>query len=155
MAAGKLLHSFSNHQKAITCLAYDGTSSRLISGSLDGFVKMYNVQNYEVVYSLKMSAPVMSVAMAPDNKCLAIGLADGTLAVRHRREARNAFQPRKRMPRPGSFGYQMRGKNELPETDALVVGAAKKTKLRPYDKLLKSFQFQAAVDLVLQVLACL
>jgi len=150
VAAGKLLHSFSNHQKAITCLAYDGSSSRLISGSLDGFVKMYNVQNYEVVYSLKMSAPVMSVAMAPDNKCLAIGLSDGTLAVRHRREARNAFQPRKRMPRPGSFGYQMRGKNELPETDALVVGAAKKTKLRPYDKLLKSFQFQAAVDLVLQ-----
>eukprot|EP00656_Telonema_subtile_P043750 TRINITY_DN50068_c0_g1_i1.p1 TRINITY_DN50068_c0_g1~~TRINITY_DN50068_c0_g1_i1.p1 ORF type:complete len:371 (+),score=73.18 TRINITY_DN50068_c0_g1_i1:73-1185(+) len=87
---GKLLHAFSNHQKAVTSLCFDGTSGRLLSGSLDGFVKMYDVQSYNVTYSLKMSAPVMSVGMSPDNKCLAVGLADGTLAIRHRPESRRA-----------------------------------------------------------------
>eukprot|EP00658_Telonema_sp_P-2_P013680 TRINITY_DN15183_c0_g1_i2.p1 TRINITY_DN15183_c0_g1~~TRINITY_DN15183_c0_g1_i2.p1 ORF type:complete len:530 (-),score=100.77 TRINITY_DN15183_c0_g1_i2:220-1809(-) len=145
---GKLLHSFSNHQKAITSLCFDGTSGRLLSGSLDSFVKIYDVQSYNVTYSLKMSAPVMSVAMAPDNKCLAVGLADGTLAIRHRPESRPDQKP-KRSARAGSFGYQMRGKNSQPEKGDLVVATVGKPKLRPYDKLLKSFQFQAATDEVL------
>lgn len=148
-AGGKLLHAFSNHQKAITSLCFDGTSGRLISGALDGFVKIYDVQSYEVTYSIKMPGPVMSVGVAPDNKCLAIGMADGTLAIRHRPDSLPGSHQRKRAARPGSFAFQMRGKNALPSQDDLVLGAARKPKLRASEKLLKSFQFQGAVDEVL------
>jgi U3 small nucleolar RNA-associated protein 15 len=48
LAGGRLLHSFSNHQKAITCLAFDGEGKRLLSGSIDHHVKIYNVTNYKV-----------------------------------------------------------------------------------------------------------
>ena len=40
LGGGKLLHTFSNHQKNVTGLAFDGTGSRLLSCGLDGHVKV-------------------------------------------------------------------------------------------------------------------
>ena len=40
LCGGKLLHTFSSHQKNITGMAFDGTGSRLLSCGLDGHVKV-------------------------------------------------------------------------------------------------------------------
>lgn len=44
----RALHTFSNHQKTITCLRFDSTHTRLLSGSLDRQVKIYDVKDYRV-----------------------------------------------------------------------------------------------------------
>ena len=45
---GRLLHTLANHQKTVTCLALDGTGTRLLSGGLDRHVKIYNLENFKV-----------------------------------------------------------------------------------------------------------
>lgn len=82
VGGGQLLHTFSAHQKvrcglvvdfrgfphsffyaqAITSLSLDGTGTRLLSGGLDGHVKVYDLGTYEVAHGFKYSAPVLSVA---------------------------------------------------------------------------------------------
>lgn len=44
---GRLLHTLANHQKTVTCLALDGTGSRLLTGGLDRHVKIYNLENFK------------------------------------------------------------------------------------------------------------
>lgn len=86
LAGGKLVHTFSNHQKvaspcipavvlvlidtpalvlqSITALCLDGTGTRLLSASLDCHVKVYDLQSYDVVFGVKYPAPILSLAIA-------------------------------------------------------------------------------------------
>jgi len=64
LGGGKLLHTLSNHQKTITCLSFDGTGQRLLSGSLDHQIKIYNTSDYEVVYSVKYPSPIVSLGVS-------------------------------------------------------------------------------------------
>ena len=52
-SGGQLLHSFSNHQKTVTALAVDGTGSRLLSGGLDGHIKIHDLTTYRISHALK------------------------------------------------------------------------------------------------------
>jgi U3 small nucleolar RNA-associated protein 15 len=63
-SSGRLLHLASNHQKTITSMCLDGSSSRVLTASLDRHVKIYNVSDYQVVHSVKYPAPVLSVAIS-------------------------------------------------------------------------------------------
>lgn len=54
----------SNHQKTVTCLAFDSTASRLLSGGLDQMVKVYDVNTYKVVHTMRYPAPVLSLAVS-------------------------------------------------------------------------------------------
>ncbi|TPX33199.1 hypothetical protein SmJEL517_g03855 [Synchytrium microbalum] len=62
MAGGRPVQTISSSQKAETCLAFDGTSTRLVSGHLDHHVKVYNLQDYKVVISIKYPAPILCVS---------------------------------------------------------------------------------------------
>jgi U3 small nucleolar RNA-associated protein 15 len=53
LTGGQLLHSFSNHQKTVTALAVDGTGSRLLSGGLDGHIKIHDLTTYRICHALK------------------------------------------------------------------------------------------------------
>ncbi|KAF9285600.1 snoRNA-binding rRNA-processing protein [Mortierella antarctica] len=64
LAGGRPMHSLSNHQKTVTSMCFDNSYSRLLTGSLDHHVKVYNVQDYSVVHSVKYPAPIMSVAIS-------------------------------------------------------------------------------------------
>jgi U3 small nucleolar RNA-associated protein 15 len=64
LSGGRALHLVANHQKTITSMCFDGSSSRLLTGSLDQHVKIYNVMDYKVVHSIKYPAPVMSVGIS-------------------------------------------------------------------------------------------
>jgi U3 small nucleolar RNA-associated protein 15 len=86
--------------------------SRLISGSLDQHLKIYDVVDYSVVHTIKYNAPILCSALSvplppssllslhrtshsdcvcvcvcrtqPDNTHLVTGLSDGMLSIRHR-----------------------------------------------------------------------
>jgi len=88
-----MIRSVSNHQKAITTLAFNVRSqhlgrnfcmsssgqsiqtssggnmlkaygSRLISGSLDQHLKIYNIVDYTVVHTIKYNAPILCSALS-------------------------------------------------------------------------------------------
>jgi U3 small nucleolar RNA-associated protein 15 len=84
LAGGRLVHEFSHHQKTITSLCLDTSSSRLMSASLDHMVKFYDVATYEVVHSTKYPEPILSMALSPDASKLAVGQTSGQLIVRRR-----------------------------------------------------------------------
>lgn len=64
VGGGRVVNSLSNHQKTITSLALDASCTRLLTGSLDHHVKVYDVQNYKVAHSIKYPAPILSVALS-------------------------------------------------------------------------------------------
>lgn len=61
---GQVLHSARNHQKTITSMCFDAMHSRVLTGSLDHHVKIYDVKDYHVTYSIKYPAPILSVGIS-------------------------------------------------------------------------------------------
>ncbi|KAJ8662044.1 hypothetical protein O0I10_002376 [Lichtheimia ornata] len=154
LAGGRCMHTVSSHQKTITSMCFDGSASRLLTGSLDHHVKIFNVQDYKVVHSIKYSAPIMSVAMSPDDTHLVAGMANGYLSIRKRQvnsEEKAAKSRKQEQLRSGAYKYFMRGKSSVPEQDAFVVERTRKTRLNQYDKYLKSFEYHNALDEVLRL----
>lgn len=62
--AGRLLSKISQHHKTVTCLALASDNKRLLSGSLDRHIKIYDVDTYSVVHTLDYPAPVLCMAVA-------------------------------------------------------------------------------------------
>ena len=179
LGGGRLVTEWSNHQKTITTMCLDGTSSRILTGGLDGHVKIHDVKTYEVAHGLKYDKPILSMAVAPDNSRLVVGMVDGTLSVRNREmkihhgledyssAASEAAAKEvggeeidlkevgmlKRHEGPrlfgGTFKFLARGKNAKAGEDDYLVEVRKKKRLQPYDKLLKQFNHRGALDAVL------
>lgn len=63
-ASSHLLQFAESHQKTITSLCFDGKESRVITGSLDQMVKVWDADDLKVLNSFKYSAPIMSVAVS-------------------------------------------------------------------------------------------
>lgn len=84
LGGGRLLRRLENHQKTVTSarvVAHAGSSvepgARLVTGSLDGHVKVYSLDDFRVTHASRYPAPVLSVGVAPDSTSMAVGLADG------------------------------------------------------------------------------
>ena len=154
VGGGRLVHDFTSHQKLVTSLSLDGTSTRLLSAGLDGFVKVYELGAFNVTHQLRFAAPVLCMAMAPDNSRLVVGCTDGSLHIRQRAFTMGeSLLERKEAAvlRSGSFRYFLRGRgaeaaagvDEVPVRDT-------KPSLRPHDKLLKAFRFGEALRAALK-----
>lgn len=144
------MYTFSNHQKTITSLCFDADCKRLLSGSLDRQVKVYDVQDYSVVHSFKYSGPILSIGLSPNDTHLVAGMATGLLSIRHRKLIEGAtVSVAKRNPRAGSFRFFVRGHDHKPDPRDFRVEVKKKKKLSAYDNLLKKFKFHEALDTVL------
>jgi len=64
LGGGRLMRTLSNHQKTITDLCFDSSYSRILTASLDHHVKIYNVEDYKVVHSVKYPAPLLCVGLS-------------------------------------------------------------------------------------------
>ena len=153
LAGGRLVAAFSNHQKTITSLCFDGQCTRLLSASLDRHVKIYDVKDYKVVHSMHYPSPILCMGISANNKHVVVGMSDGLLSIKYRTQSiedgKTAVESRT-APRPGSYRYFVRGKNKKPEQGDFVVESSRKTKLSAHDKFLKQFEYTNALDSVLQ-----
>ena len=61
---GKCLRALSNHQKTVTCATFDGSKRRVLTGGLDQMVKVYDVEDWKVVHTMRYPAPVLSLAVS-------------------------------------------------------------------------------------------
>lgn len=181
MMGGRGLKAVSNHQKTITSLALsmstgaEGSSlpdsesggMRLLSAGLDGLVKVYDpARDYKVVHTMRYPSPILSMAISPEERELAVGMADGTLCVRKRdvrkaeEEARavernaitggggglEAFLPYASEAREGAEARR----SALSKGDDVRAETVRVRKLKPYDKLMKAFRYSEALDATLR-----
>lgn len=199
MMGGRGLKALSNHQKGITSMALSmntgaegpaagGLDSsdagmRLLSAGLDGLVKVYDpAKDYRVVHTMRYPSPILTLAISPEERELAVGMADGTLCVR-KREVKKTEEEARALERSaytaqgaGGVGgggleaflpYASSGmaggeddasrrleaqarRNALLAQDDVRGETIRARRLKPYDKLMKSFRYSQALDAVLR-----
>lgn len=149
LSGGRLLHSFSSHQKTITSIGLDGTGTRLLTGSLDGHLKIYDLKTYEVTHGFKYKSALLAFGMSPTNSHLLTGGADGMLSVR-RRNVKKAelqdMQSRQAIIRGGTYKYFIRGKNAKPAPNDFTVASTRHKRIAPYDRALRKFDYKKALN---------
>ncbi|KAG9101838.1 hypothetical protein FS749_002732 [Ceratobasidium sp. UAMH 11750] len=172
IAGGRCVRALSNHQKSITSLAFDGNASRLLTGGLDHMVKVYDVSTYRVVHTMRYPAPILSLAVSPDDTHIAAGMSDGSLSVRRRQLKPSKDSAATKTDSAGAYDFYMsggsfalgsKGASSRPKTqskgkgpattgilDELRVEQRRQKRLRDYDRLLKTFKYAAALDAVLR-----
>lgn len=89
IVAAKPLHLLQNHQKTVTSLALASHGRRLLSGALDGHVKVFDTDDWTVVAGFKHASPVLSLSVIGagpnrDDRHLCIGMQSGLLSIRTR-----------------------------------------------------------------------
>ncbi|XP_057204106.1 U3 small nucleolar RNA-associated protein 15 homolog [Triplophysa rosa] len=149
LKGGQQLVSLKNHHKTVTCACLSSTHNRLLTGSLDRHVKVYN-SSYKVVHNFDSAASILSLAVAPDDEVIAVGMTNGVLSVRHRKHKENKEPMIGRRRRGPAYRVFVKGKNFTPKQDDFLVSKPVKQHLQKYDKLLKSFQVSKALDTALQ-----
>ncbi|XP_074650332.1 U3 small nucleolar RNA-associated protein 15 homolog [Tubulanus polymorphus] len=150
LSGGKLLASVSNHHKTVTSLCFSSDCKRLLSGSLDRHVKIYDISTYQVVHTLDYPGSILSVGISPDDSLLAVGLADGLLSIQHRKEPedrdaklikKNLKEKKKARP----YRYDLSGKNYV-QTNEEFVPKQQKNQLAKYDEYFRKFEYTKALD---------
>ncbi|KAF8897576.1 WD40-repeat-containing domain protein [Infundibulicybe gibba] len=156
VAGGRCTRALSNHQKTVTTLAFDANARRLLTGGLDQMVKVYDVSNYKVVHTMRYPAPVLCIALSPDETHLAAGMSDGTLSVRRRQskvEDMGVHSPDSTLPPISSQQnkhFERVTSRPVGDLHEHRVESRSSKKLKEHDKLLKSFKYSAALDSVLR-----
>lgn len=69
------------HLGAVTGLAFTSGGTRLISGSEDGSIRIWDLEHPRELLLIRTGSAVKSLAISPDGRTLAAGLADGTLRL--------------------------------------------------------------------------
>jgi len=167
VGGGRQLQMSGSHQKTVTSLAMaapgnsiapgEHDSLRLLTGSLDGHVRVFELDQLKVTHVAKYSAPIMSMGLSPSCHTLAVGASTGLLSIRQRSEpksikeeptssALDTIQPRssKRL-NPSNYRYFLRGHSEVTEADT-VVARPKQQHNREHDKFLRQFQYREALS---------
>uniref|UniRef100_A0A1B0F0L7 U3 small nucleolar RNA-associated protein 15 homolog n=1 Tax=Phlebotomus papatasi TaxID=29031 RepID=A0A1B0F0L7_PHLPP len=138
MSGGKLLANVTQHHKTITCLKLANNGRRLLSGSLDHNIKIYDVSNYECVHTINYPNSVLSLGISADDETLVAGMVDGLLSIR-RMETEDDLYKQK------SEGKKEKQSDHINE----VVHVVHKPSNIQADKYLRAFEYSKALDCTL------
>lgn len=101
LVAGRPLQILKNHQKTVTSLCLASDATRLVSGGLDGHVKIFETEGWNVVAGFKYPSPVLSVNVigtgsSREDRHLAVGMQSGLLSLRTRLSGQQKMLARER-----------------------------------------------------------
>lgn len=87
IVAGKPIRMIKNHQKTVTSLCLASQGSRLVTGGLDGHMKVFETTGWNVVAGSKYPAPILSVnvissGIVSEDKHIVVGMANGQLSIK-------------------------------------------------------------------------
>ncbi|XP_037536847.1 U3 small nucleolar RNA-associated protein 15 homolog [Nematolebias whitei] len=153
LKGGQPLVSLKNHHKTVTCLALSHNGHRLLSASLDRHVKVYNTTNYKVVHNFDYAASILSLALAPEDKSIVVGMTNSILNIKHRKNPEESKEVTGQQRRRPSYRVFVKGKNYVPKQDDYLVSKPVKQHLAKYDKQLKKFNVSQALDTALKMSA--
>ncbi|GAB1315202.1 U3 small nucleolar RNA-associated protein 15 [Madurella fahalii] len=101
LVAAKPLRLITNHQKTVTSLSLASNGRRVVSGSLDGHVKVFETSDWNVVAGSKYPSPILSLSViaagaSQEDRHLAVGMQSGVLSLRTRLSGAAAEKARER-----------------------------------------------------------
>lgn len=177
LVAARPLHMITNHQKTVTSLSLASGGRRLVTGGLEGHVKVFETTGWNVVHSTKYQSPVLSISVIPGSEAgesqdrhLAVGMQSGVLSVRTRRTGAETIREREREKEMSALiagtieahdakkQKQKRRISSAQRLDLVGEGAdvvianeprAFKKKERPWQKDLRHARYARALDQVL------
>ncbi|KAF2840073.1 putative small nucleolar ribonucleoprotein complex subunit Utp15 [Patellaria atrata CBS 101060] len=90
-----------NHQKTVTSLALASKGTRILTGALDGHVKVFDTKSWDVIAGFKYPSPILSLSVVSsggnqEDKHLVVGLQSGLLSVRSRQSGQQKTAAKKR-----------------------------------------------------------
>lgn len=141
-AGGKLLGCMSQHHKTITCLRLASNNKRLLSGSLDRHVKIYDVSTFKVVHTLDYPNAVLSLGVSKNDDTVVAGLVDGLVSISRREVEKTPEESEKKVV---NYKYA----TNLHAKVDLIIPEENKPKQSKHDIALRKFQYSKALDLVL------
>lgn len=178
LVAAKPVQILSNHQKTITSLNLASKDTRLVSGGLDGHLKIFETTAWNVVSGFKYPSPILSLCVVKfgatgDDRHLVVGMQSGDLSIKTRlsgqqktkeRERQKemqallagnieAFDSKKAKKRPRGLEKRLRGRDfSGEEADIIIEGRAKKHyKPKVWESLLRKGKYADALDQVLEM----
>ncbi|KAJ3424435.1 u3 small nucleolar RNA-associated protein 15 [Anaeramoeba flamelloides] len=155
ISGGKLVQTLDNHQKTVSVLTTCRNGSRLLSAGLDQLVKVYDVTSFSILHTMKFPAPILSLDVSPNDTHIAVGMSNGQLAIRHRKEKEESEREKETVKTKFDKDFQFFLSRENINRDLMndvnfLVGQKRATKLKKYDELLKKFQYSKSLDTVLK-----
>lgn len=151
IVAGKPLHMIQNHQKTVTSLALASNGERLLSGALDGHMKVFETTGWNAVSGSKYPSPILSLrvitsGMAYEDKHIAVGMQSGLLSVKTRLSGQQKVKERERRKEMQAL---LEGKIE--EHDRQIAKKQKKLRGSGWEKRLRGRDFIGeGVDIVIE-----
>lgn len=154
--AGRLLSQLSQHHKTVTCLSFASDKKRLMSGSLDRHVKIYDVETYSLVHTIDYPAPVLCMAVAPGDSTLVVGMissGSGLMSFQHRRNPDTTTDSLSSKEKAANIRSTLSEDLRIMPEDHVVQYAAN-DKLAKYDIMLRKFKFSTALDAAMKKFIC-
>lgn len=115
LVAARPLHMINNHQKTVTSLSLASDGRRVVTGGLEGHVKVFETTGWHVVNTVKYPSPILSVQVIPSaaadstrdgstqdrdapsvDRHLAVGMQSGMLSLRTRLTGPEAHREKER-----------------------------------------------------------
>ena len=177
--AGKPLQIVQNHQKTITTLALASNNTRVVSGGLDGHLKVYETAGWNVVYGSKYPSAILSLCMVTagigrDDRHLAVGMQSGLLSIRTRLSGQAKIRERERQKEmqalvegriaehdkqqkkklPSGIRKRLRGIDYKGEGADIIINLkqqSKRKKSSKWEKALHAGRYANSLDLALQL----
>ena len=178
IVAGRPLNVLQNHQKTVTSLCLASNDTRLISGGLDGHVKIYETTSWNVVAGFKYPSPILSLNVisggsARDDRHLAVGMQSGFLSIKTRLAGQQKVKERERQKEmqalidgnveeldqkrakrvPSGLKKRLRGRDFTGEgADVIIEGNRRNPseRLKAWENMLRKGKYVNALDEVLQ-----
>lgn len=172
VGGGRQIQTLGNHQKTVTSLsmtaprdpnsALEDGGSRLLTSSLDGHVRVFDLSNFKVTHAAKYPHPLLSMGLSASTQTLAVGTASGMLFIRKRKVTKlkakeekpksllDTSRPKKaRQLRPNNFRYFLRGRSENATEGDHVLVRPQRQKVNARDKFLRKFMYREALSAAL------
>eukprot|EP00922_Rhytidocystis_sp_ex-Travisia-forbesii_P014479 GHVS01021657.1.p1 GENE.GHVS01021657.1~~GHVS01021657.1.p1 ORF type:complete len:514 (+),score=75.55 GHVS01021657.1:166-1707(+) len=156
-SSGKEVWSMTNHMKTVTDIAVTSDSKMLVTASLDESVKWHDMESRKVLHTFRAPAPACCLALSPHDEAFITGTSDGSWTLRRRIDAEEvllgdaaAASARQCVIKAGVADYFKKRKQlQVKEADQTAEGC-QRVRLGRIDRMLRSFQYQAALDSALR-----
>ncbi|KAK5650583.1 hypothetical protein RI129_001612 [Pyrocoelia pectoralis] len=139
IAGGKLLGCISQHHKTITCLRLASDNRRLLSGSLDRHVKVYDINTFQVVHTMDYPNAILSLGVSKGDDSVVVGLVDGLVCISRKKEQ----QIIKKEEKIASYKYLAQSYRN---TVDVIIPEYIKQQQSKIDKCFRKFCYSKALD---------
>ncbi|CAI9636549.1 u3 small nucleolar rna-associated protein 15-like [Alternaria burnsii] len=176
IVAAKPIQMLRNHQKTVTALSLANNGERLLSGALDGHVKVFETTGWNIVGGMKYPSPVLSLSVIPNQKedrHIAVGMQSGLLSIKTHLSGEQKVQVRerekemkalmegkieeydrsKKRKRGKGWEKRIRGKDFTGESADIVIEGNARGKItagQPWAHALRKGMYSQALDMVLE-----